>query len=253
MDDTSPDTSRDASPAVDPDEAAFQRLAEGLAALRRETGRLREPGAAPAPPQVDQQAIADALAEVHRRLDTVSARVTVLGNSGPILAALASVEEKIGTLTTGLDRFAEKTALTDALAQANGKIETLAARLDARLNRLQETQAALDARLRPSVLPAPAEPKPEPELEPVARRPHLPALLLILAMLIAAALALAWLRPDLVRPDWVRHEWVEPARDKLSHWLHLSAAPTGHVPGTGRAARDTGAGRARAVRGSDAG
>lgn len=218
------DTIRDEGYAADPDEAAFQRLAEGLAALRRDTGRLREPADPASIPQVDSQAIADALAEMQRRIDAVAARVSAAGDSTPILAALAAVEEKIGKLTAGLDRFVERSALTEALDKANGKVDSLAARVDARLNRLQEIQAELSAR-------------PKPAGSVAATRPgssrlggHVPALLLLAVMLIAAGGALALLRPDLVKPDWVRREWAEPARDTVSRWLRLGRLQSGPPP-----------------------
>lgn len=214
------DTSRDAGVAADPDEAAFQRLAEGLAALRRDTERLRDPTAGPAVPQNDPQALAAALSEVNRRIDAVAARASSHGDAGPILAALAVVEEKIGTLTTGLDRFAERSALTEALAKVDSKIDSLAARLDARLNRLQDVQADLSARLKPAA-PAPGG-EVERTLEP--RRSRLPAWLLLAVIIIGAVGALAWLRPDLIKPDWIRHEWVEPARDTVKRWLRLTQA-----------------------------
>ena len=205
--------------AADPDEAAFQRLAEGLAALRRDADRLRDPDAGPA--MADSRAMAASLAEIHHRIDAVAARVSAPGDFGPILAALAAVEEKIRTLTTGLDRFVERGALTEALAKADAKIDLLAARLAARLNRLQDLQAERNAALKLAV-PAPgAVPKPP------AGRSHAPALLLLAVMLIGAAGALAWLRPDLLRTNWVRQEWVNPARDAVQHWLRLSQVPTG--------------------------
>ena len=222
------ETSPDAGVAADPDEAAFQRLAEGLAALRRDSERLRDPAAGPAVPQNDPQALAAALSEINRRIDAVAARAGSHGDAGPILAALAVVEEKIGTLTTGLDRFAERSALTEALAKVDSKIDSLAARLDARLNRLQDVQADLGARLKPSV-PVPGakvertpERTPERTMEP--RRSSLPAWLLLAVIVIGAVGALAWLRPDLIKPDWIRHEWVEPARDTVKRWLRLTQA-----------------------------
>ena len=214
------DTSRDAGVAADTDEAAFQRLAEGLAALRRDTERLRDPTADPAVQQNDAQALAVALSEINRRIDAVAARASSHGDAGPILAALAVVEEKIGTLTTGLDRFAERSALTEALAKVDSKIDSLAARLDARLNRLQDVQADLGARLKPSV-PVPGA-EVERTMEP--RRSSLPAWLLLAVLVIGAVGALAWLRPDLIKPDWIRHEWVEPARDTVKRWLRLTQA-----------------------------
>ena len=131
----------------DPDEAAFQRLEQGLAALRRDTSRLRQPLAGAPAAGYDPREIDASLAEVNRRIDALASRASTPAETGPILAALTAVEAKISSLTVKLDRFAEQSALAEATAATHAKIETLAARLDARLNHLQEKQAELSARL----------------------------------------------------------------------------------------------------------
>jgi nucleotide-binding universal stress UspA family protein len=205
------ETSRQDLHGADPDEAAFKRLADGLAALRRETDRLRDTTAVATAPFIDQQAVSAALAEINKRIDALAGRNTSVEprpDTGPVLAALAVVEDKIGTLTSRLDRFAEKTALTQGLAKLDAKIDTLAARLDARLNRVQELH---DQSATQSVRSA------------GSRRGYLLALLVFLLMLAGAAGAIALARPDLVS-DHLRQQWVTPVRDTVKQWLRISQA-----------------------------
>jgi hypothetical protein len=194
---------------ADEDEAAFKRLADGLAALRRETNRLRDTTAAATAPFIDQQAVAAALADTNRRIDTLASRsapAEARTDTAPILAALAVVEEKLGTLTAGLERYAERNALAEGLAKQDAKLDALAARLDARLNRLQE--------LRPA------------GAMPVARsRGYYLGLAVLVLLLIGAAGAIVLLRPDLVN-ERVRLELVEPARDAVKRWMRISQADT---------------------------
>jgi hypothetical protein len=173
----------------DPEEAAFQRLEQGLAALRRDTARLSQPASAPSGSLNAPREIDESLAEVNRRIDALAGRISVAGDSKPILAALTAVEEKISLLTAQLDRFAEQKALTEAVTATNARMDGLAARLDARLNRLQERQAELNIALdRPAVsskaAPPPAAarvvsppadvPPATPRPLPTAQRPSAP-------------------------------------------------------------------------------
>jgi hypothetical protein len=193
----------------DEDEAAFKRLADGLAALRRETDRLRDTTATATAPFIDQQAVAAALADTNRRIDTLASRsvpAEARTDTAPILAALAVVEEKLGTLTAGLERYAERNALAEGLAKQDAKLDALAARLDARLNRLQELQPAAQPATR-------------------SRGYTLLTLALLVLLVIGAAGAIVLLRPDLVN-ERVRLELLEPARDALKRRLGISQAET---------------------------
>lgn len=210
MEETSPD---DAYPE-DPDEAAFQRLAHGLAALRRDTDRLREPADSLARPPAESRAVTEALAEAHRRIDALAARINTPGDSAAVLAMLAAVEEKIGSLAGDLNRFAERGALNEAVEKVNGRIDSFAARIDARLNRLQDVQAELNARQK----------APAPTSMPWYRRRAVPVVLLVLLLLGALGM-LGVARPDLVRPDWLRRHLADPVHDRISGWLRLGAAP----------------------------
>jgi hypothetical protein len=198
------------SPHDDADEAAFKRLADGLAALRRETDRLRDTTSVATAPFIDQQAVTAALADINRRIDALAGRnvpVEARADTGPILAALAVVEEKLGTLTAGLDRFAERSALAEGLAKQDAKLDTLAARLDARLNRVQEMHSG-------GAMPAAR-----------SQRFYVLALAVLLLLLIGAAGAIVLLRPDLVN-ERLRMELVDPARDTVKRWLRISQAET---------------------------
>ena len=147
------DTSHGQGYEADQDEAAFLRLEQGLAALRRDTSRLRQPQAGTPGPAFDPRELDASLAEVNRRIDALASRSGAPADTGPILAALTAVEAKISSLTVRLDRFAEQSALTEAIAASNAKIEALAARLDARLNQLQDKQVELNARLDNPAVP----------------------------------------------------------------------------------------------------
>ena len=196
------------------EEAAFKRLADGLAALRRETDRLRDTTAVATAPFIDQQAVSAELAEINRRIDAlagrnapVEARVEARTDTGPILAALAVVEDKLGALTAGLSHFAERSALAEGLAKQDTKMDALAARLDARLNRVQDMQSEAGAIRLP------------------AARTRGYWLALAVLLLIGAAGVIVLLRPDLVN-DRLRLELVDPARDTVKHWLRITQAET---------------------------
>ena len=163
----------------DLEEAAFQRLEQSLAALRQNQERHHNPGNNASKPSIDPEAV---------------------------LASLAVVEERLATLIGAQDRFAERNALTEAMTAVNGKIDNLTARLDARLNRLQESQTELAARL------VQLESSPEAAKRVTPRPAYVLALLLLLLTLIAAAGAVALFRADVAQPDWLRRVLAEPAR-----------------------------------------
>ncbi len=168
------DTSRAPGFGADADEAAFQRLEQGVAALRRDTARLRQQPAAALGALHDPRELDASLAEVNRRIDALASRANAPTDPGPILAALTTVEEKISSLTARLDRFAEQSVLTEAMASATAKIDGLAARLDARLNQLEEKQAEFSAKLAQAMSepkPAPPQPAPAPVTAPPAASP----------------------------------------------------------------------------------
>ena len=150
------DTSPGAGFGADPNEAAFQRLEQGLAALRRDTAPLRQSVPGDPAPLHDPRALEAALAEVNHRIDALTSRPGALGDYSPILAMLSVVEAKISSLTGRLDRVADQSTLTEAMAAANAKIDALAARIDARLTQLEDRHTLLAAQPVPVAMTMPA-------------------------------------------------------------------------------------------------
>ena len=150
------DTSPGAGFGVDPDEAAFQRLEQGLAALRRDAAAMRASVPGDAASTRDPRALEATLAEINHRIDALTSRPGALGDSSPILAMLSVVEAKISSLAGRLDRVAEQSTLTEAMAAADAKIDALAARIDARLTDLEDRHTLLSAQPVPVAVTKPA-------------------------------------------------------------------------------------------------